>query len=112
MNITKTARGFAFGEFTDLYGEKCSIQKSSLAEIDAIWIGIDKPVPMLLHGDARRLGLGNGETSGWVKYPLPECVELAGRMHLTREQVAELLPVLQCFVETGDLPDCPLKEGT
>lgn len=31
------------------------------------------------------------------------------RMHLTRERVAELLPVLQHFVSTGDLPDL---EGT
>ena len=45
---------------------------SSLAEIEAIWLGIDR------------------EESG-------------GRMHLTREQVAALLPHLQHFVETGEL---------
>ena len=26
------------------------------------------------------------------------------RMHLTQEQVSELLPLLECFVKTGQLP--------
>lgn len=43
MNLEKNQRGFENGKFTDLYGEKCSIQKSSLATDDAIWLGIDKP---------------------------------------------------------------------
>lgn len=34
-----TDRGFERGEFDDRYGEKCSIQKSSLAHEDAIWLG-------------------------------------------------------------------------
>ena len=68
MNLETTNRGFVIGRFTDIYGEKCSIQKSSLATDDAIWLGVDK-----------------------------------NRMHLNKEQIAKLLPVLQKFVETGDL---------
>lgn len=30
---------------------------------------------------------------------------VAGRMVLTQEQVAELIPLLQHFVDTGDLPE-------
>lgn len=64
-----TVRGFLLGQFWDRYGELCSIQKSSLATEDAIWLGVDEH-----------------------------------RMHLTQEQVAALLPLLQHFAETGDLP--------
>ena len=72
MDLEKNQRGFKSGKFTDLYGEKCSIQKSSLATDDAIWLGIDK-------------------------------LSVSSRMHLNREQVAKLLPILQKFVETGEL---------
>jgi hypothetical protein len=37
----------------------------------------------------------------------PQCIWLGvnktGRMHLSREQVAELLPYLQKFVDTGEI---------
>ena len=35
-------RGFYYHEFTDMYGEKCSIQDSSLATEPAIWLGCDE----------------------------------------------------------------------
>jgi len=41
-----TARGFSLLTFEDRYGAECSIQKSSLASEEAIWIGVE---------DARRL---------------------------------------------------------
>lgn len=34
-----TARGFRIGEFRDRYGQECSIQESSLATENAIWLG-------------------------------------------------------------------------
>jgi hypothetical protein len=43
------------------------------------------------------------DTTGWVPYPVPEDVLLSTRMHLTRDEVAELLPILKRFVETGEL---------
>jgi len=66
-----TNRGFVRYEFDDRYGEPCSLQESSLAFEDAIWLGTNKD--------------GN-------------------RMHLTKEHVAEILPILQHFMDTGKLP--------
>lgn len=103
MEITKTHRGFALAHFKDRNGEKCSIQKSSLATEDAIWLGIDDARPQIMAKDARALGVETAETTGWVTYPIPEEVLLTTRMHLTREQVADLLPTLLNFVATGEL---------
>jgi hypothetical protein len=75
-------RGFIGYEFEDLYDSKCSIQESSLATKDAIWFGVHKPFD------------GNPNT----------------RMHLTREMVKKLLPLLELFVETGSIhPKAPAK---
>ncbi len=106
MNIKfeNTCRGFAYGEFLDLYGEECSIQKSSLATEDAIWFGINNARPQIMVSDAKRLGIPTDKSVGWIPYPFPEEVALVERMHLNREQVSTLLPILQHFVNTGELP--------
>ena len=103
MEATKTHRGFALNNFTDLYGAECSLQKSSLAFEDAIWLGVDNVTPKILHGDAKRLGIKTDATCGHVDYPLPKEVHLSTRMHLSREKVAELIPILQKFVDTGEI---------
>lgn len=69
MTPEKTNRGFDYLNFTDLYEKRCSLQRSSLATEDSIWLGVDA----------------------------------TGRMGLSREQVAELLPYLQKFVDTGEI---------
>ena len=99
MNIerTKTARGFSLLEMADLYDKKFSIQKSSLATEDAIWFGIDDPEPMILASKVIDGG------TGWAKYPIPDDVEMTTRMHLSREQVKCLLPILQRFADTGEV---------
>jgi len=97
MKIQKTSRGFAFGKFTDLYGKKCSLQKSSLATDNAIWFGIDDAEPKIM---ASKIIHGG---TGWADYPIPDDVSITTRMHLSREQVGKLLPVLQKFVDTGDI---------
>lgn len=94
MKIRKTARGFKIGEFEDMNGYRCSLQKSSLATEDCIWLGLNDPKPQIFSGD----------NTGWHPYELPPNVQCTTRMHLTREQVAELLPALENFVKTGDLP--------
>lgn len=99
----KTKRGFSHISFLDSYGVKCSIQKSSNISVDSIWIGVDNAEPKLLASDARKFGIKTRQEFGWVSYPIPEDVLLTTRMHLTREQVAELLPILQKFVETGGI---------
>ena len=78
MEFRYTERGFERIEFEDRYRARCSLQKSSLAEEDAIWLGVDLGVD------------GEGKVRG-------------GRMHLTQEMAADLLPFLQRFVEEGRL---------
>ena len=92
LKESKTHRGFKIIEFKDLYGDQCNIQKSSLATEDAIWFGIENGNPKILK---------NGE--GWVEFPIPEEVLISTRMHLTRDQVEKLLPILQKFVDTGEI---------
>ncbi len=108
MEFKTTARGFAYYEFKDFYGETCSLQKSSLATEDCIWLGLDKPdiqeffnAPLL-----------KGMTSKWLKINpedlkhAPEnTMHIFSRMHLSREQVKKLLPILQRFVDTGEIEE-------
>ena len=83
MQITTTSRGFRIIEFKDRYAQPCSLQKSSLATEDCVWLGVDK-----------RLDLNTGQE-------LPDSDN--HRMHLTQEQVRALLPYLQAFADTGEL---------
>lgn len=103
MNIIHTERGFAVAGFVDRYGKSCSIQKSSLATEDCIWLGIDDPDPKIMASQAREYGLSPGDGTGFVPYPVPAAVHLTTRMHLTQEMAAALIPLLQRFVETGEL---------
>lgn len=93
LNKTYTLRGFELVEFKDFYGYNCSIQKSSLAEEDAIWIGVTGANPKIM----------DSQTLEWGEYSIPEDVLLTTRMHLTRKQVKELLPILKQFVKTGNI---------
>ncbi|MDD4352238.1 MAG: hypothetical protein PHU71_04665 [Candidatus Gracilibacteria bacterium] len=97
LKTKKTQRGFDYIEFTDYYGEKCSIQKSSLGDKDAIWMGVDDANPQIMASKVVKNG------TGWVKYPLPDDVLLSTRMHLTKKQVKQLLPILIKFIETGEI---------
>lgn len=95
----KTERGFSRMEFTDRNGVKCSLQQSSLAFEDCIWLGCSDI-------GLKRFTPGS---LGWEDIKLENdgphgVVHIANtRMHLNRDQVAVLLPHLQRFVETGDL---------
>lgn len=93
-----TTRGFGIIEFEDFYGAECNIQESSLATENAIWLGVNDANPQIMASKTKEGG------SGWVKYEIPKDVLLTTRMHLTQEQVKELLPILQAFAETGELP--------
>jgi hypothetical protein len=105
MKISKkvTARGFTYLQFKDSYDKLCTMQKSSLATDDAIWLGIDDADPKIMASQAASYGIKTEETCGWVPYPIPDAVLLNTRMHLTREQVKALLPALMHFVDTGDV---------
>ena len=102
-SLRSTERGFAIGEFKDQYGLKCSIQKSSIATKDCIWLGVDDASPEIMVSDARRLGITDSNANGWMPYEVPREVLMHTRMHLSREDVKKLLPILQKFADTGEL---------
>lgn len=100
MTKKETARGFTFYEFKDSGGESCNIQKSSRAGEDYIWFG------------STETGLkGFIPCVGWQEVSDKQIKEKFGfqdiitnnRMHLSREQVRELMPILQKFVKTGEI---------
>jgi hypothetical protein len=94
MRKTKTERGFALYQFTDMHEAKCSLQKSSLATDDAVWLGVDEP-ELFIHD--------KDDNTKFVVMSLPENVSAKSRMHLSRSQVKELLPILKTFSKTGEL---------
>lgn len=93
LNITQnnTARGFARFCFEDRYKVACSLQMSSLATEAAIWLGCDDIQPRILVPN-----------EGWQPVSIPGMITNS-QMHLTQDQVRELLPYLQRFAETGEL---------
>ena len=94
MKTEKNQRGFNYCEFKDLYKKDCSIQKSGLATEEAIWLGIDNPKLTVFKNEQRE---------EYLITEMPKNFSVSSRMHLNRKQVSELLPMLQKFVETGDL---------
>lgn len=94
MDLDQTSRGFNIANFTDRSNNVCSIQKSSLATEDAIWLGIDKP----------KLTIFEPPTYGkYITMDMPANFMVDSRMQLTQEMVKELLPHLIKFAETGEL---------
>ncbi len=101
MKIEKTERGFGYIKFLDRYDVECSLQESSLATEACIWLGCNK------------IGLKKftpGE-DGWQDIELEQnppygIVHNANtRMHLTQDNVRDLLPALEYFVKNGTLPE-------
>lgn len=90
LEVTQTCRGFDYIKFDDHYGQHCSLQKSSLMEPDAIWLGVDNTGPYMGSIDP----LHNKQDVN---------VDVKCRMHLSQEQVKQLLPFLIKFAETGEL---------
>ncbi len=103
LTKTQTGRGFDLYEFHESGGDLCTLQKSSAMEEDYIWLG------------AKHLVI-----KGFMPYHQPDPWQTVSekdikdkfgfqdilgnnRMHLSRNQVAALLPILQKFVETGDI---------
>lgn len=94
MKVEITPRGFMLIKFEDSYMNSCSLQKSSAAMQDCIWFGLNK---------SKLTVFENSSHGKYVTCEMPDNFSVDTRMHLTREQVAELLPYLVRFVETGDL---------
>lgn len=102
----RTGRGFPTVEFEDAYGTKCGLTASSaIGEYPEswdcpgssfVWLGVEKVTPQIMASKAIELGMDTqGQTVGWVDYPVPPEVLLSGSMHLNREQVRGLIERLQ-----------------
>lgn len=89
---TTTNRGFQIYQFSDLYNVKCSIQKSSLADKDAIWVGPDCANPRYFVSG-----------KGWVNLEIPRNTIFDTRMHLDQDGVKSILDILSRFSETGEI---------
>jgi hypothetical protein len=94
MTIETNQRGFQFGKFIDRNGEECSIQLSSLATEEAIWLGIDKPKLCVFENDSH---------GKYLITEMPKNFDVSSRMHLTRNDVIELVSVLNNFLKYGTL---------
>lgn len=101
MEFDNTNRGFKIGNFTDANGVDCSLQESSIAADEShIWLGCSE------------LGLKRFEPGkGWSDVEIEDDPLGSGvthtanlRMHLSQSIVRNLLPALQHFAETGELP--------
>ena len=94
MEVKTTGRGFGTIDFKDQYGKECYLRESSLTTDTCIWLGISNP----------RLTVFEDENLGkYLQTDLPKNWRVDSLMHLTQDQVKELLPFLQKFAETGFL---------
>jgi hypothetical protein len=113
LKMEHTSRGFAYAEFEDEYGQKCSIQKSSRMAYgpgdECIWIGVENPTNefrILPQTTAAQKKHGFGWQLKKLGDLFPECESMfPDRMHLTQNMVKMLLPVLEHFAKTGELPE-------
>lgn len=94
IKLRATQRGFSIGEFKDSYGMECKIQKSSIATEDCIWLGITNPKLTVFENDQK---------GKYLRTEMPSNFDVDSIMHLNREQVKNLLPLLQKFAKTGEL---------
>ncbi len=84
-------------DFRDKYGVSCSLQESSLAGEACVWLGVTNP-KIETAGAVKIRKYTRGEA--FAVGP-DEVLYAIGRMHLTQDAVAKLIPHLQQFVETG-----------
>lgn len=97
MRKSRTPRGFDVVTFKDRNNVECSIQISSVATEECIWFGCDDADPKIFVPFTDK---------PWRKLEKPPEAEewiFNTRMHLNREQVAKLIPLLQKFVDTGSI---------
>ena len=95
MKFETADRGFLLANFVDRYGNRCSLQESSLATEGAIWLGVIKDSEGRDYAVIDSAGKVVEHCGNPITHP---------RMHLTQEMVKDLLPALQHFAKTGELP--------
>ena len=104
---TETQRGFIKLLFKDSYNKLCSLQESSNAEDNYIWLGIEDADPLIMTSDAIKVGLVSNKdiSNGWMNYSIPKEVLLTTRMHLNKEQATILGLKLLHFGASGDISE-------
>jgi len=118
LEVSETNRGFEVAEFLDAYGVQCSIQQSSAAAEDEdgdlrapgtsfLWLGVDDIQPRILATQAKALGVETDQETGWIEYPLPPEVMTASRMHLSRDQVTDLVKHMLDWLQYDSLKGAP-----
>lgn len=121
MKNAPTSRGFGRIEFDDAYGHGCSLQQSSAIDMDSedgldrpgssyVWLGLNDANPQVLCSQAESMGLKRERDVGWQPYPIPDDVNLWTRMHLSRDNVRDLIGRLQHWLDTGEV-SCPDNGG-
>lgn len=103
MKIEYTYRGFGIYKFQDINGNKCHLQKSSLATEDCIWLGLDSADPKIMARDSEKIGIPVSQDTGWVDFKIPEEVLLSTTMHISQKQANDIIEILQRFVDTGEI---------
>lgn len=83
-------RGFAYIEFEDKNRQECSLQLSSAADEESIWLGCTTGV----HYDVN---------TRVTELPSDSVNKCLARMHLTRTQAAWLARQLRHFVKHGEI---------
>ena len=96
-----TIRGFELIKFQDSYGAKCSLQKSSSAEVDKIWLGIDEPEIKVM---TTKQGWQDINLAHLIGVPEKDLL-VSSRMHLSQDDVKKILPALIHFAEFGDVAE-------
>ena len=110
MKKSYTNRGFGHIEVELRHGEQLSIQKSSLATENAIWMGAaEENVKAFIPSEER------APYFDWVDIDVRELIKMKHsrvdgivtntRVEITQEKMKELLPIFKHFAETGELPD-------
>ena len=94
IKLEPNGRGFLSGSFVDSNGSVCSIQKSSKASGDFIWLGVSNPKILITEDEV----IGK-----YVEVDMPSNWTAKSRMHLSMEQARDLLPMLQKFADSGRL---------
>lgn len=89
--------GSKFALFKDLNEQECSLSVSRIETTRAVYFGVDEPEMKI-----RKRSLTDGSLKN-VDFLPPVELKVSSRMLLTQEQVKELLPMLQKFVDTGEL---------
>lgn len=114
----KTCRGFELKYFKDVYNTDCSIQESSLADDDCIWLGVHTAKVKVMWSNKDKFNEAHlekidpeqGYNCGWYDVVFPEEFLVESRMHLNKKQAKWLIKELQYFIKNGCLKPEEEKE--